>query len=103
MDNKEFNLACAEYMGWKEYHHPIFGQGWLDDEGGFNRRCSFNPATDSNDLDKVIEKMKITVVCLKCDKGWRASSYFREIHSMDENRTTAIIKCVQKVLEKPNE
>jgi len=108
---REFNLACAEFV-WPEAQniwisepdevkaHIILKQ---DNYELGNSSTYFNPAHDSNDLDLVIEKMKIAVEYDR-DEVWDAYQldYYsdKEIKYFTSNkhRRTAIIKCIQQVL-----
>jgi len=96
---KEFNLGCAEYLG---YHDC-----YIDSVGEFrckhvNTEFSFNPAHDSNDLDPVIEKMKLDIMFDQSYDYWEVSNEAIANPVMwtetDKDRNTAIIKCIQQVL-----
>ena len=101
---KEFNLACAEYMGLELAGVTIKGLRRLYFDKS-NRQIEFNPAHDSNDLDLVIEKMKMSIV-YKYNYGGKGNEFgfyrcYTEEHGIvvdNQDRTTAIIKCIQQVL-----
>lgn len=102
MDNKEFNLACAEYLGIldKEMLHPNSISIFVIHNDCANSQ-EFDAVYNMNDLALVIEKMKLNVVMLA--NHWTASENdtindddFN--HSLDKDRTKAIHKCICSVL-----
>jgi len=95
---KEFNLACAEYMGWELTDYS--GNYYIDNKTPLD---IINNDTQLNDM---IEKMKIDIeyshstvvtpawVCCQVD-----TETFSRIHMVyDKDRRTAIIKCIKQVL-----
>ena len=93
---KEFNLACAEYMGLELAGVTIKGLRRLYFDKS-NRQIEFNPAHDSNDRDLVIDEMKLDVDWLPSSEQWMAETQ-GGVTDYSEDRRTAIIKCINKVL-----
>jgi len=101
MNKQEFNRLCAEYMGYKfkEFTEPFVSVGvWNESKG--NWFPSFDPYSDANDRNKVIEKMGISTI--QTTKGWCVGyhePYFNYKSITDKSMEAAQIKCIQAVLE----
>ena len=95
----EFNSKCAEFMGYR--FDIVFNQVLCAVDGDISGR-EFDPPTDANDLNLVIENMEINVV--KFGNRWQAATDNTADESvsmheaLNKDRTTAIIKCVCSVL-----
>ena len=105
-EQKEFNIKCAEFMDYdvvgnnKEiamivipsmpYGEPEF--------------IEFNPYSDANDRNKVIEKMRISswVLYNAGNWVWGAFTHDDKYKVKDKSMEAAQIACISKVLESTN-
>jgi len=94
---KGFNLACVEFMGYESFDILILPGGICDAKTLLRAKIP-NYATDSNDLDLVIEKMKLDIVFERSSGYWKCKEWLNLIVENDKDRRTAIIKCIQQVL-----
>ena len=105
MNEQEFNLKCAEFMGYEIYESE-FPQRTKPDLRfiikGSDSYCPFrfNPYSDASDRNKVIEKMRIMTHYCFMRKMW---SCFPLVNSsayecFDKSMEAAQIKCIESVL-----
>ena len=102
----EFNRLCAEFMGWR--YDVVFGEVIANVDGDIKGKY-FNPYSDANDRNKVIEKMRI-------DTGWHYENVgsdsdviiwecdsLRVFGVKDKSMEAAQIACIEKVLANGSE
>lgn len=103
MEDRDFNLKCAELLFDSrrlvqvEFSPKIFVYNMNDNTDYF----SFNPLSDANDRNKVIEKMRISTgfrngVPEKIQ--WAAYGLSIDLYA-DNSMEAAQIKCIEAVLE----
>ena len=109
MEEKQFNLKCAEFL------YPI--NIWIG-SASFNKDvhisfapeegfkwptsiCNFNPYSNANDRNKVLEKMQLSTARGE-DGKWRCLDGFDNkynVHATSDSMETAQIKCIEFVLD----
>jgi len=97
-EQKAFNISCAEYMGIEYRETPCGSFGVVD--------VNFKPATASNDLDRVIEKMLseklVEEVCMSVTEGEYMCTFlkskFTGIGHIQPSMRQAKTKCIEHVL-----
>lgn len=100
MNEQKFNKACAEYLDifYSESALDIFVE-WPDE----SMPRDFDPYSDANDRNKVLEKMKIGTHYSDFSGLWFCSWEDKNIGPMEtynyKDMKTAQNKCIEKVLE----
>ena len=93
-EEKQFNIDCAEFMGYHNIKIDSIGElrcRHVNDE------FSFEPFSDSNDRDMVIEKMKISID-VNDSKLWKARIKYEGPCAYHEDRNTVINECIRLAL-----
>jgi len=93
VNEKEFNLKCADYMGY-EYVSANDVRVFSESEDTY----TFNPYLDANSRNKVIEKMRINTEWGAGQQSWLCRQFGRHYH-WDDSMEAAQIACITKVLE----
>ena len=98
MDAKTFNLKCAEFMRIKPLipfqkgHIPSKINHFVCDKG-----VEYNPYSDANDRNKVIEKMQIETLFSYGEDEWSCEDC-QFNRTIDKSMEAAQIKCIEAVL-----
>lgn len=98
LNEREFNLKCAEYMGLESVGLRADGvEEYLNDRGGSQ---PFNPYQDANDRNKVLEKMRIRTYYNPDLDEWTSMMIGIEVtHFLsDKSMESAQIQCILEVL-----
>ena len=92
---RQINLACAKYLNLSVY--DLGNQLLL-----ITSPIVWSPATDANDMNKVITEAKLDVFLRDAADGtlpdWCCSTFYESHKEYDLDRDTAILKCVISVL-----
>jgi len=104
MDAKTFNLKCAEFMGYSFVEHSIgkydryLGALILKDKA----HLMFNPHSDANDRNKVIEKLRIETSIIETniwdDPIWVCKVIGTNRDIRGGSMRVAQIRCIEVVL-----
>jgi len=98
LTDQEYNKLCAELMGcmFQVYRGRVYLVTHLCRI--IPKRTIFNPATDANDTNKLIKKIKINTEYFYSSDRWKVRIPMTNIEARNKDRDTAIRHCIEAYL-----
>lgn len=96
-EQKEFNRQCAEFMNYSWLTAPDGLMVTIPPLRGFRSEL-WNPYSNANDRNKVLEKMRIDTKWIPNNNDWTCASHLYDDFTRDKSMEAAQIKCIQAVL-----